>query len=336
MLSRWAILGLGVAFVFVLYVGWRTWYLSKPGLRSMLFFRPCKLLSKETLVEAAPDRLAVRRFVFALPGGDTGEPDVQLALGEHIKVRGAGFLPFARSYSPVAVRRGEIELVVKIYPADGRGKTPAGVSSHLDSLQEGEEALLSGPYPPPFQRVAREPGRKVGIVAYGVGITEALGVAWGELPRADEVALLWALRDRSELYAQQELQALRDAGLQVRYHFSREGGGGRLGPQQLREAFPWGPVDSSGKDSEHAQEVRFLVVGTKAMKRETYAMLASAGLPCQRLLKKTFGMRKKTLGMRSVRDSYRQAPACPSEALGGGATPRAKAPEGASDSVCSA
>ncbi len=67
------------------YVAFRFWYLSKPGLRSLLFFRPCRLLAKETLVEAAQGRFPVRRFTFSLPDGalDLG---VDLALGEHVKV----------------------------------------------------------------------------------------------------------------------------------------------------------------------------------------------------------------------------------------------------------
>lgn len=235
-------------------------------------------------MDADVSRLAVYRFTFALPegGADLG---LDLGIGEHVKIRGAGFR--ARSYSPVSARPGEFDLIIKIYPAG-----PAAVSSYLEGLQEGEYAQMSGPYPPrPLMHQSRDGGRYVGIVAFGVGITEALGVISGELQRrdADEVVLVWALRERSELYAQAELDALAAAAangnvstprLRLHHYFSKEKGH-RLGEAELREFFPW--TDGSAEDR------RFLVVGTKAMNKKTYQTLTTAGLTHRRLLKKRPG-----------------------------------------------
>lgn len=264
--------------------GVMTWYLSQPGLRSFLIFRSCRLLSKEKLVNADGPRLAVYRFTFALPEGGT-DLNLDLSVGEHVKIRGTGFR--ARSYSPVAARPGEFDLIIKVYPAG-----PAAVSSYLEGLREGEYAQMSGPYPPrPFLHQSRDGGRHVGIVAFGVGITEALEVIRGELQRreADEVVLVWALRDRSEAYAEAELAALAVAAtdgttgtprLRMHKYFSREKGR-RLGEAELYDFFPW--------TSKSAEDLRFLVVGTKQMNEKTYQALTNAGLAHRKLLKKRPG-----------------------------------------------
>lgn len=279
-----------------------TWYLNQPGLRSFLVFRPSRLLSKEKLVKADGPRLAVYRFTFVLPEGGT-DLDLDLGVGEHIKIRGAGIR--ARSYSPVAARPGEFDIIIKVYPAG-----PAAVSSYLEGLREGEYAQMSGPYPPrPFLHQSRDGGRRAGIVAFGVGITEALGVIWGELQRreADEVVLVWALRERSEVYVEAELEALAVAAtngttgtprLRVHKYFSREKGR-RLGEAELRDFFPW--------TSESAEDLRFLVVGTKEMNKKTYQALTNAGLAHRKLLKKRpgpgFGSSAKSQGYLPVPSS---------------------------------
>merc|ERR1711904_151580 len=56
----------------------------------------------------------------------------------------------------------------------------------------------------------RRPGCYVGIIAYGVGITEALPVARAELEKGDveQLTLLWAVRTADELFWCKEIQAL--------------------------------------------------------------------------------------------------------------------------------
>eukprot|EP00927_Polykrikos_kofoidii_P069355 TRINITY_DN64801_c0_g1_i1.p1 TRINITY_DN64801_c0_g1~~TRINITY_DN64801_c0_g1_i1.p1 ORF type:complete len:336 (-),score=30.72 TRINITY_DN64801_c0_g1_i1:111-1091(-) len=275
--------------IIMLYLVWRTWYLAGVGLRSFLFFRRCRLLSKSTLVESAEGRLAVRRFTFALPEG-SDDLGLDLSRGEYVKVRAAGVIPRSRSYSPVAARPGEFDLMVKIYPPhavpnaiNGMARR-AGVSSSLDSLNLGDFAYVSGPFPVPLSRVVRDAGKRVGLIAYGIGITEALTVARGELARGDagEVVLLWALREIDECFVQPELQILEASGLKVHYHYSREHG--RLDTKRLHIAFPW--ADQQGI------EQRFLVVGTKRMMRDTHRMLAEAGIAYKMLLKKRLGIRR--------------------------------------------
>jgi len=288
-LTSWNLKSFTVVLVALIavYWGWRSWYLSTAGLRSLLFFRPCALLSREVLVAATKDRFEVLLLRFSLPSGSTTW-GVDLSLGEHIKVRSNGLLPMARSYSPVAARSGEFDLIVKVYPPASGGKTPAHVSHHLSTLLLGDNAYISGPYPPPFQHMVRNVGRRVGIVAFGVGITEALGVAAGLPKSVDEVVLLWALRDHSELFAQQQLKDLMATWQQklvVKYHFSRESGR-RLDPPRLREVFPW----TEG----NIEEQRFLAIGTKPMMASAYTMLDQAGIPYHKLLTKSLGMRKSS------------------------------------------
>eukprot|EP00931_Biecheleriopsis_adriatica_P008091 TRINITY_DN109322_c0_g1_i1.p1 TRINITY_DN109322_c0_g1~~TRINITY_DN109322_c0_g1_i1.p1 ORF type:complete len:296 (-),score=44.89 TRINITY_DN109322_c0_g1_i1:62-949(-) len=280
-------IGAVLSALLAIYFGWRSWYLSTPGLRSLLFFRSCPLLAKEVLVHASSDRFQVLQLTFGLPDNST-ELDLNIAVGEHIKIRSNGLFPFARSYSPVAIRPGEFDLIVKVYPPTFGYKTPAFVSHHLSTLQIGDTALLSAPYPPPFQTMKRDVARKVGIIAFGVGITEAIGVVSGLPASVEAIVLLWALRDRQELYAGrllEELQAKKKTSLTIKHYFSAEAGR-RLDVQALREIFPW--TDGSAEDQ------RFLAVGTKTMMKDAYALLNSAAIPYRKLLKKKFGIRAVT------------------------------------------
>jgi len=213
--------------------------------------------------------------------------DVDISLGEHVKIRSGGLLPLARSYSPVAIRSGEFDLIVKVYPRVFNYGTPAFVSDLLSSLRVGDHAQISGPYPPPlFQRMVRDTAKRVGVIALGVGITEAIGVIAGLPTTVHNIHLLWALRDHSEVYAKNMLEELvrtRAPALVIKYHFSKETGQ-RFDVETLLDVFPW--RNGSAKDQ------RFLAVGTKKMMTSTYRMLEDAKIPFETLLTKKFGIRQ--------------------------------------------
>merc|ERR1712031_103362 len=97
------------------------------------------------------------------------------------------------------------------------------------------------------------------------GITEALGAARGEIERAEaqEVVLLWALREKAEQHCHDELSVLAKLAVtqgmcfRVHHYFSITEGR-RLDAKCLLHFFPW----TRGE----AEEQRCLAVGTKEMK----------------------------------------------------------------------
>merc|ERR1739844_465959 len=108
-----------------------------------------------------------------------------------------------------AERPDEFDITFKVYPG-GRA------SGFLDRLQLGEtvDVFRKG-------RKVRSPGPFVGIVAYGVGITEALPIARAELLKSDakRVVLLWSARTYGDMFWHEELQEL-TAVHGDRFHFT--------------------------------------------------------------------------------------------------------------------
>ena len=235
---------------------------------------PTTLIKKTTLVEEAQDRLPVHTLTFAIPqnvkfsGRAKSHADVDLSVGDVVKMVIPGYKP--KSYSMSALRENEFDVTFKVYP-NGRA------SGFLNRLQVGQEmgtfGLSSGRY--------RNPGTFVGIVAYGVGITEGLPVAIAELEEgtADKVVLVWACRTMADVFWQDQLQDLMTRyphKFQLIHVLSREQQQhhpnalyGRVTPQLLDRIF-------QPKDRHSA---RFLSVGTKEMMRETDAMLQQINYP---------------------------------------------------------
>merc|ERR1712137_478042 len=79
-------------------------------------------------------------------------------------------------------------------------------SGYLDQLEVGDEigsfGMKAGRH--------RNPGSYVGIVAYGVGITECLPVAQAELEKGDakKVKLLWASRTMEDTFWHEKIETL--------------------------------------------------------------------------------------------------------------------------------
>lgn len=133
----------------------------------------------------------------------------------------------------------------------------------------------------------RTPGSRVGFIAYGVGITEALPIAASELdqPEVDSVVLLWASRTWGDVFWHAQIAELKEKfgeRFQVRTILSREQREGslqgRVNPQILSEVFDgcWGTGPGGSNEGER-EGVRFLSVGTKQMMKDTDKMLGKIG-----------------------------------------------------------
>ena len=170
-----------------------------------------------------------------------------------------------------AIRDGEFDITFKVYP-NGRA------SGYLDSLKEGDYVNSFG------MRAGkdRNPGSYVGIIAYGVGITEAWPVAKAELEKGDakKVKLLWACKSKADTFWNAEIERVKKLypeKLELVNIFSREKRegclNGRIDSRVLAEVFGDSPPDA-----------RFLAVGTKEMMSQTYRLLNELGYDTQKQL----------------------------------------------------
>lgn len=275
-------------------------YLYSPGKEKMgktdvawhLLGVPTRLLRKQQLVTAGPDRLPVYTLTFALPTtyieNEHTRPhrDIRLDLGDVVKMVIPNYKP--KSYSVSALRDDEFDVTFKVYP-HGRA------SGYLDRLIVGDDALHS--FVKRQSARTRNPGgTHVGIIAYGVGITEGLPVAAAELQqtKVQQVILLWAARTRADLFWHDAIATLQQQYPQrfrMVHIFSRE-----TVPQSKDEDCLFGRIDTAVLQSvfqesfPSATTARFLSVGTKDMMRVTDDMLTQIGFPmpqCALLPKKT-------------------------------------------------
>uniref|UniRef100_A0A7S2BEY5 Oxidoreductase FAD/NAD(P)-binding domain-containing protein n=1 Tax=Alexandrium andersonii TaxID=327968 RepID=A0A7S2BEY5_9DINO len=153
------------------------------------------------------------------------------------------------------------------------------VSRWLDTVPVGDSVPMVWPWPAPLPESRRNPGRRVGLVAYGIGITELYRVAASELrdPAVQEVALLYVTRTADEQEVlRPELEELAAAHpgrfrLEGLLTHERVDGfrSGRLHTALLSEVFPWA-------DGER-ENVRFLPAGTHQMMEVAMHKLESLG-----------------------------------------------------------
>jgi len=232
-----------------------------------------RLLEKTTLsgVEAT---YPTRRFRFQLPDKDA-LCDFDIGKGDYMKLNWQVGTK-ARSYNPLyggiggsSLEPGTFDIIVKCYPDRD------GASAWLDTVQIGENALLAGPFPPfPQMRTRNEGGREIGLVCFGVAISEMIALADAELRRKDVelVVLLWANRRRDDRALVDELLLLNRQHPQrfmVKQIFSQEAGGdysGHITVYILKDVF-W----------EYSEAARFHVVGGEQMKTDTWALLEEMG-----------------------------------------------------------
>lgn len=232
------------------------------------------LVRKTPMVQRAKDHLPVYTLSFAYPQDYVEQNktlDVRIDYGDVVKVSVPNYKP--KSYSMSAERPGEFDITFKVYP-NGRA------SGYLDRLQIGEQISV---FRHPACNKQRNPGDNIGIIAYGVGITEALPVAAAELakPEARSVVLLWASRTMGDTFWHNQvvdLQEKYEGRFEIVYILSREETDtalqGRINPQVLEDVF-----DRKWYRQRDSEKVRFLCVGTKEMMKETNKMLGTIGYP---------------------------------------------------------
>ena len=136
------------------------------------FRSQCTLLSRDVLVaaDASRDTLEVQSLRFALPDGAVASGPTA-----HVKVRAPdapGQRMRVRAYSMLVDKaQSSFNLTVKIYP--GGPPRTRGTSAWLGALAVGSSASV-----PQTRRmewaVAPAQARRVGLVAFGVGIVECL------------------------------------------------------------------------------------------------------------------------------------------------------------------
>lgn len=179
------------------------------------------------------------------------------------------------------------DLFVKVYPDD---RSSAGVSAYLGGVSEGESVHV------PEIRAWdwRRESRRVGMVCFGVGVTECVVAASALLRAGAEVRMIYANRDMAQAFLLRPLRTLLEAyprRFRLRHCLSRPASGtnvdveqrpsveqgqehttlGRVNASVLWEEFggPW----LDGSDAEH-----FLMVGTTQMERAVLGMLGEAHL----------------------------------------------------------
>ena len=141
--------------------------------------------------------LPVRTLTFACPNQSQEMPSLgcRIDCGDVVKVVIPEHKP--KSYSMSAARPGEFDITFKVYPG-GR------CSGYLDSVKVGQSVLA-------FAKGKKERNlgvgiTHVGVVAFGVGITEGLPIAEAELLRggAERVHLVWAARTHEDMVRERE------------------------------------------------------------------------------------------------------------------------------------
>eukprot|EP00548_Thalassiothrix_antarctica_P014734 CAMPEP_0194177662 /NCGR_PEP_ID=MMETSP0154-20130528/11380_1 /TAXON_ID=1049557 /ORGANISM="Thalassiothrix antarctica, Strain L6-D1" /LENGTH=289 /DNA_ID=CAMNT_0038892307 /DNA_START=107 /DNA_END=973 /DNA_ORIENTATION=+ len=263
---------------------------------------PTKLVQKTTLVPGTATveafnsdsilTLPVYTLTFEIPCDEyafTGKAKrhdrLRIDLGDIVKMVIPGYKP--KSYSMSALRlqggdeskdencTGEFDVTFKVYP-NGRA------SGYLDSLRVGDEISSFGLHKNKIRHKPLDSSSIVGLVAYGVGITEAWPIAKAELDdynnNESKVVLLWSSRTTKDTFWNDEIseyqQKYPNKFVLVQI-FSREKVHGclygRINLDVLRKVFK--------EDNEADDGSRFLSVGTKPMMAMTDRMLEEIGFP---------------------------------------------------------
>lgn len=228
---------------------------------------PTTLVRRTTLVTEAEDRLPVYTLTFNIPEGEAygGILTHRMDLGDYLWiVRPDGR---SRSYSMSERREKDFDITFKPYP-DGF------LSGYLNTLNVGDTIKCVGR----ISRVTYNPGNYLGLVAFGIGITECFPIAEAELAKGkvDHVRLLWASRTMADTFWKEQIDSLSKKYLErfsIQYLLSREQREGclegRINPSVLADVFqPKQPDDA-----------RFHTAGTGEMIRMADDMLTKAGYP---------------------------------------------------------
>ena len=257
----------------------------------------CRLLQRDVLVEAGANMLAVHRLRFELPVTASGEPACCRGEGSgmvhvHVRAPDADYQhPRINPYSATLnMTDRTFELVVKIYP--GGPPTSPGVSAYLGKLAVGASAHVPEIRSLDWYRTSR----RVGMLCFGVGLTECIRPATVLLAAGAEVRMIVANRNAAQAVLLERVhRLLREFPTRFRMrHFLSQSSAssssidepaarGPTQPGQARTSH--GRVDAAilaeelggaWLDGEAAQH--FLVVGTSAMEQEVFEMLIASGV----------------------------------------------------------
>lgn len=280
---------------------------------------PTPLLRKVQLVTEGLDRLPVYTLTFAIPdiSSHTTTPasttpilvksyhDLRLDLGDVVKMIIPNYKP--KSYSVSALRPTEFDVTYKLYP-NGRA------SGYLHQLVVGGETQIHTFVKKNSSRRRNDGGTHIGIIAYGVGITEGLPVARAELERdtcggggdngdelvvkVQQVILIWCVRTMADTFWHNdilELIQLYPQRFQIVYVVSREHKPSSSISKPVPENDHCISINTRiiyGKRIDrqlllelfesfepHRETVRFLSVGTKEMMAITDDMLGTIQYP---------------------------------------------------------
>eukprot|EP00039_Didymoeca_costata_P025208 m.12638 g.12638 ORF g.12638 m.12638 type:complete len:297 (+) comp4698_c0_seq1:99-989(+) len=248
-----------------------------PIMNGGIAFSPYTLLSRSIVTEGSTYGNKIIKLVIALPDKNTTLGFGQPSTAVKILPPGA-WIPKGKAYSIASPpdMKGKFELLVKVYP-NGQ------VSSYLDSVPVGESIYcaraITKPVRPPEQV------KRLGLIAYGIGISDVLHTSKKYLDEGAAVRLIYAVKGKEDAIMTEDLDILAKLysnKFYVRYQLSREPDAptygkewyhGRLSEDVLREVFS----DWVSDDSMLATTATD-VIGTKQMMKSTFAMLDSIGL----------------------------------------------------------
>lgn len=179
---------------------------SNPA-KPLLSFPKTMLFSQQlTVTKVEQINHDTKRITFSLPGGTNSTSGLSpggAILTQHTPQ--GGWFPVFRPYTPIhdLDERGVLELLVKKYP---NGKA----SSHMHSLQPGQELTVRGPLPGNAYSTPKDQ-RDVLLIAGGAGITPIYSLTKGILSNPSDktrIQLLWGVNGTRDIVLQKEFEDL--------------------------------------------------------------------------------------------------------------------------------
>ncbi|KAH9102092.1 hypothetical protein LEN26_013544 [Aphanomyces euteiches] len=237
-------------------------------MKSYFNFMPFALVDKKVLMEGEPTDpyKSVIQLTFSL-----GSPDATLGFGQpdlHLFIRQPNSKYMAKWYSIVSRpdERGVFRVVIKVY----RGGL---MSEYLDGLAINDSIYASKSF-----AMTMVPSTQVGLIAFGIGITEMLVTAETLLAKGSDVTLIHCIRyEREKLFTADIATLQHEYPTQFKvlyvvskpkYDSKQEGMiPGRFNDAVAETAF--GQWDKT--------QARFLAIGTDTMNKAAYKLLSRHG-----------------------------------------------------------
>lgn len=251
-------------------------------MRKGIAFRPFEVIAADTLT--APDEsrgiCEVRLITFALH--NPAEPLGFGQPGTNVKISPSGCTSRTYSICSDPEMTGQFQIAVKVYP-QGR------VSGHLAGLSPGDHARVSRTLTRPVPHFVE--GWSIGLIAYGIGITEVLHTARHVLTHgAKAVTLVWGNRYREQLVFDEEIQELlsdfptfsiRHCISKMTHCSSKDDNAVELASPATHVRWTPGRIGATAIEQEFAEwpeaKSSFLVVGSREMMLAGWGLLSAHG-----------------------------------------------------------